>query len=92
MCKHILNAQVQLRAQCCKRWFDCAECHQEATDHPILKTNEMVFGCKKCRKVFRKDVTQWEEADEYCPGCDNHFYLEAQTKEQEVVIDLQPTR
>jgi acetone carboxylase gamma subunit len=52
----------------------------------------MVFGCKKCRKVFRKDVTQWEEADEYCPGCDNHFYLEAQTKEQEVVIDLQPTR
>jgi len=92
MCKHILNAQVQLRAQCCKRWFDCAECHQEVSDHPILKTNELVFGCKKCRKVFRKDATQWEEADEFCPGCDNHFYIEAQTKEQEVVIDLQPTR
>lgn len=91
MCKHILNAQVQLRAACCKRWFDCAECHQEATDHPILKTTELVFGCKKCRKVFRKDITQWEEADEFCPGCDNHFYLEAQTKEREIVLDLQPS-
>ena len=22
---HILNAQVSIRAPCCKRWFDCAE-------------------------------------------------------------------
>lgn len=37
----------------------------------------MVFACKKCRKCFRKDVQEFEEADEYCPHCDNHFVLEA---------------
>lgn len=37
----------------------------------------MIFACKKCRKVFRKDAKEFEEADEYCPHCDNHFVLEA---------------
>ena len=41
----------------------------------------MVFACKKCRKVFRKNVEEFEEADEYCPGCDNHFVIEAKTRE-----------
>lgn len=81
MCNHILNAQVQVRAPCCKRWFDCPQCHAEASDHELMKTMEMVFGCKKCRKVFRKDVSNWEEADEYCPRCDNHFLIPAETKE-----------
>ena len=39
----------------------------------------MVFACKKCKKCFRKDVQEFEEADEYCPHCDNHFVLEAKT-------------
>lgn len=55
MCKHILNAQVSIRAPCCKQWFDCAECHAEKTDHELMKVYEMVFACKKCKKVFRKD-------------------------------------
>lgn len=50
-----------------KRWFDCAECHEEMESHKLLKTIEMVFACKKCKKVFRKDVTDYDEADEYCP-------------------------
>jgi hypothetical protein len=29
--------------------------------------------CKKCRKAFRKDMTKYEESDEYCPHCDNHY-------------------
>lgn len=29
--------------------------------------------CKKCRKAFRKDMTKYEESDEYCPNCDNHY-------------------
>ena len=56
MCKHILNAQVAVRAPCCKRWFDCPECHADATDHELMKTTEMIFACKKCKKVFRKDI------------------------------------
>lgn len=29
--------------------------------------------CKKCKKAFRKDMTEYEEADEYCPNCDNQY-------------------
>jgi len=57
MCKHVLNAQVAVRAPCCRKWFECPECHREASDHPLKKTNELVFACKKCKKVFRKDAT-----------------------------------
>lgn len=71
--KHILNAQASIRAPCCQKWFDCPECHAETADHNLRKTTEMVFMCKKCRKAFRKDVGEFEESDEYCPHCDNHF-------------------
>jgi uncharacterized CHY-type Zn-finger protein len=47
---------VAIRAPCCKRWFDCPECHKEVTDHELQKTDEMVFACKKCKKVFRKNM------------------------------------
>ncbi|KAL2886199.1 putative zinc finger protein [Ceratocystis lukuohia] len=77
MCKHILNAQVSIRAPCCRRWFDCAECHAEAEAHPIRQQSDMTFACKKCKKCFRKDAQEFEEADEYCPHCDNHYVLEA---------------
>merc|ERR1740138_1004576 len=81
MCKHILNAQVSIRAPCCRKWFDCPECHNETQDHELEKTTEMIFRCKKCKKVFRKNIEEFEEADEYCPGCDNHFMPEAKTPE-----------
>lgn len=71
--KHILNAQVSIRAPCCKLWYDCAECHAEAQTHRLAKTNEMAFICKKCKKAFRKDMVNYEESDEYCPHCDNHY-------------------
>lgn len=42
-----------------------------------MGTTEMIFACKKCKKCFRKDMETFEESDEYCPHCDNHFLLEA---------------
>ncbi|KAG8220513.1 hypothetical protein J3R82DRAFT_3215 [Butyriboletus roseoflavus] len=33
----------------------------------------MAFICKKCKKAFRKDMSNYEESDEYCPHCDNHY-------------------
>ena len=89
MCKHILNAQVSIRAPCCKKWFDCPQCHDETQDHELEKTLEIVFMCKKCRKAFRKNVEEFEEADEYCPHCDNHFMIEAKTPETEGKLVLQ---
>lgn len=83
MCKHVLNAQVSIRAPCCKKWFDCAQCHFEAADHELKKQTEMILACKKCRKVFRIDTSDFdEESDGFCKGCDNRFYLVAETPEE----------
>lgn len=45
----------------------CAECHGEQSDHELARTTEVSFLCKKCRKAFRKDMTVFEDADEFCP-------------------------
>lgn len=60
MCKHILNVQAAIRAPCCKKWFDCSDCHNEMSDHDLKKTTDMVFACKVCKKVFRKDMLTFE--------------------------------
>ncbi|KAH6563311.1 hypothetical protein BASA61_009891 [Batrachochytrium salamandrivorans] len=77
--KHILNAQVSVRSPCCKKWFDCPECHEETSDHELRKTKEMIFACKKCRKTFRKDLSEFDDTDEYCPHCDNKYIIDAKT-------------
>ena len=42
----------------------------------------MILACKKCKKVFRKDVNEeFEEADEHCPNCDNQYIIAAKTPE-----------
>ena len=73
MCKHVLNAQVSIRAACCGRWYDCPLCHDEEEEHTWKLENEVIFACKTCKKAFRKDIQQFEESDEYCPHCANHF-------------------
>ncbi|KAF1954199.1 hypothetical protein CC80DRAFT_494026 [Byssothecium circinans] len=92
MCKHVLNAQVAIRAPCCRKWFDCAECHQENADHELLQTFEMIFACKKCKKCFRKDAREFEDADEYCPHCDNHFVLDARTPKASLQVESEDVR
>ncbi|KAF0716524.1 hypothetical protein AaE_011078 [Aphanomyces astaci] len=76
-------SQVAFRAPCCKRWFDCTECHFEMADHPIAPSPEMAFACKQCKKCFRKimsmiDISHFSEEDEYCPHCNNHFVVKAE--------------
>ncbi|KAN0062402.1 hypothetical protein ACQY0O_005285 [Thecaphora frezii] len=92
MCKHILNAQVSVRAPCCQKFFDCPECHAESQDHPLRKTTELAFVCKKCRRAFRKDLSQYEESDEYCPHCDNHYLIEAKTPTPMLSVEGQDAR
>ncbi|KAI8638613.1 hypothetical protein BD408DRAFT_422829 [Parasitella parasitica] len=92
MCKHILNAQVSIRAPCCKKWFDCAECHAAVSDHLLSKSNEMVFACKKCKKVFRKDMTDYEDEDEFCPHCDNKYVVEALEPKASLGIETEDIR
>ncbi|RPB26957.1 hypothetical protein L211DRAFT_819875 [Terfezia boudieri ATCC MYA-4762] len=85
--KHILNAQVSIRSPCCKKWFDCAQCHAESEKHVLLQRTEMTFACKKCKKCFRKETQDWDESDEYCPHCDNHFVIDA--KEPKAMLQVE---
>ncbi|RKO95430.1 hypothetical protein CAUPRSCDRAFT_9161, partial [Caulochytrium protostelioides] len=72
---------------CCQKWFDCPECHDEVSKHPLRKTMEMVFACKKCKKVFRKDMTLFEESDEFCPHCDNRYIIDAKTPQMGIGVE-----
>jgi len=92
MCKHVLNAQVSIRAPCCRKWFDCAECHAEQADHPLLQSTEMTFVCKKCKKAFRKNAEEFEESDEFCPHCDNHFVIDAVTPQAALQVEGEDVR
>ena len=83
MCKHILNAQVTIRYYD-GNWYDCPLCFlDENGNYPDMSRigTEMVFACKVCKKCFRKDMTQFEEPDEYCPHCGNNYVVEAVTPE-----------
>jgi uncharacterized CHY-type Zn-finger protein len=60
--KHVLNAQVAIRSPCCKKWFDCADCHRETENHTLTQSFDMTFACKKCKKCFRKDAREFEDA------------------------------
>lgn len=77
MCKHFPDAQVAVRTACCRKFYDCPQCHDEAEDHPLRKTLDLALVCKKCRKAFRKDLRDFDpETDSFCPHCDNQFVLE----------------
>ncbi|MBW0528613.1 hypothetical protein O181_068328 [Austropuccinia psidii MF-1] len=93
MCKHILNAQVSVRAPCCRKWFDCADCHNEQQpDHQLFKTSEIVMMCKKCKRAFRKQMDEFDDSDEYCPHCDNHYVLEAKVPQAMVGVEGEDSR
>ena len=47
----------------------------------------MTMACKKCKKCFRKDAQEFEEADEYCPHCDNHFVIDALTPKPAISVE-----
>jgi transposase-like protein len=47
----------------------------------------MTFACKKCRKTFRKDLLDYDEADEYCPHCDNQYVIEAKTPAMSIGVE-----
>lgn len=52
----------------------------------------MTFACKKCKKCFRKDAREMEDADEYCPHCDNHFVLDAVTPKARLEVEGEDAR
>ncbi|KKZ65682.1 hypothetical protein EMCG_01244 [[Emmonsia] crescens] len=53
---------------------------------------EVTFACKKCKKCFRKDAREFEDSDEYCPHCDNHFVLDALTPKAALKVEGEDAR
>jgi len=52
----------------------------------------MTFICKKCKKAFRKNTKEWEDSDEFCPNCDNHFVIDAKTPKAALKVESEDTR
>lgn len=57
-----------------------------------MQSFEMTFACKKCKKCFRKDAQEFEDSDEYCPHCDNHFVIDAKTPKAALSIESNDVR
>ncbi|KAK5703541.1 hypothetical protein LTR17_022020 [Elasticomyces elasticus] len=53
---------------------------------------EMTFACKKCKMCFRKDMNEFDDSDEFCPNCDNHFVLEAKEPKARLEIEGEDAR
>jgi len=52
----------------------------------------MTFACKKCKKCFRKDASEFDDSDEYCPHCDNHFIIDAVTPKAALQVEGEDAR
>jgi len=52
----------------------------------------MTFICKKCKKAFRKNTKEWEDSDEFCPNCDNHFVIDAKIPKAALKVESEDTR
>ncbi|KAH9816763.1 hypothetical protein DFH28DRAFT_964382 [Melampsora americana] len=50
------------------------------------------MACKLCKKVFRKPIEGFEDADEYCPHCDNHYVIEAKTPRAMIGVEGEDAR
>ena len=57
-----------------------------------MQSFDMTFACKKCKKCFRKDAQEFDDSDEYCPHCDNHFVIAAKTPKAALSIESEDVR
>lgn len=81
MCKHVINAQVSIFFANSK-WYDCHECYLELEGAlPDLDglARRLPLACKRCRQLFHKDMTIFNEADATCPHCGNKYLIPAMT-------------
>jgi acetyl-CoA carboxylase beta subunit len=61
--------------------------HPRYPQNQPLNPYHQIFACKKCKKCFRKDATEFDESDEYCPHCDNHFVIDAVTPKAALQVE-----
>jgi len=60
-CKHYQRC-AKLQAHCCGKWFTCRFCHDEISDHNIVRNLTSTMMCMFCSKV--------QPAGQVCIECD----------------------
>ncbi|KAF8945090.1 hypothetical protein BGZ47_003275 [Haplosporangium gracile] len=59
-CKHYRRG-CKLKANCCGRWFNCRFCHDDASDHTIVRSETKMMLCMHCQTI--------QEAAQNCSSC-----------------------
>jgi hypothetical protein len=71
-CKHY-QRKCKLQAHCCGRWFTCRFCHDEVSDHNIVRNLTTTMMCMQCQTVqpAAQDCIkcQTRVAKYYCNEC-----------------------
>ena len=67
---------IAIRAPCCGRYYPCAACHDELTDHPLSPIPAAEFDesgvlCGACESALT--VREYLDADHTCPRCGAAF-------------------
>mmetsp|Transcript_5044 Transcript_5044/g.10211 ORF Transcript_5044/g.10211 Transcript_5044/m.10211 type:complete len:110 (-) Transcript_5044:10-339(-) len=85
MCKHVYNAQVVFQASCCRRWFECSECHDEVSDHQFEFQKRLKMFCKPCSTTFERDLKLLTIKDKNCYVCGNCWCIPGVTPESAIL-------
>mmetsp|Transcript_4030 Transcript_4030/g.6245 ORF Transcript_4030/g.6245 Transcript_4030/m.6245 type:complete len:114 (-) Transcript_4030:60-401(-) len=89
MCRHVLNSQVYIQSPCCKKWFECSECHDEnVVTHSFKFAPKLRFVCKNCRSCFFRHFKHLSERDKQCPVCGNRWILPGVTQESKMFEEV----
>ncbi|TPX66079.1 hypothetical protein SpCBS45565_g04713, partial [Spizellomyces sp. 'palustris'] len=73
-CKHYQRA-AKLQAHCCGKWYTCRFCHDEVSDHNIVRNLTSTMMCMYCSTVqpAGRDCANTRcgkrVAKYYCPEC-----------------------
>ena len=77
-CKHWHGANdiLAIKFKCCNRWFSCIECHNELTDHDVIKWENAQFSdkaiyCGHCGHIF--SIKEYLDSSNFCPKCNAKF-------------------
>ncbi|KAG0310294.1 hypothetical protein BGZ99_000467 [Dissophora globulifera] len=69
-CKHYMRG-CKLKANCCGKWFNCRFCHDDASDHAIVRSETKVMLCMHCQ------TTQPAAQNcSSCKACLAHYYCD----------------
>ncbi|KAF8977655.1 hypothetical protein BGZ46_007226 [Entomortierella lignicola] len=59
-CEHYMRG-CKLKANCCGKWFNCRFCHDDVSDHTIVRSETKTMLCMHCQTI--------QPASQTCSSC-----------------------